>query len=1118
MGKRPRTPHFIAGIGDGNVHDGNGNRGDVSRLRGNKDFRNNNVDENYNPTEDISARHEQNHRPPNYYNRKDFHRIEENDRSNRDSADSRRDTFHDPKMVIPVMDLNLDLDNMNGGMGIDIISKPVDSNGLWQVSAFAFLGVIVVIAIVLHFVAETSSSASNNNKNKAINKNSSSNPRHHSGSNSRPYQYRRRQRQRRMQKLRKKKTDDWSDDEEPIQNGAGLLSMGSSVYSSFDTGTVARVGNGNSSFDDGPPDHTYPHNEYDYNDYEYENEYDNNHNRSVYHQSNYYQEPNSYLSAQDISHRRTGTTSTRDSYDYYATNNTQPPAQAMGKSAAGVVPTYKSPSASKYLMESSTSSTKTSSIYRSVATPHSYSSTGSSPRQWQRRRPQQNTSYNYSSNDSVSSPIWEMNPNGNKSSNSGSSNNKQGRKNSNTTVTTSSTSRLSNQRPPSPEGFTVGSALSWRHEMDDTKTLSDDPTSSLLQQPTLVTPRKNNLAQGLDDIVVANRPTELGARLLDSGSRFSSFASIGDIEVEESQDPTDFLVENKTEDGIETVNDRDSTSKTWSHASGGGYGAIDRFEASSAQSQSSHLSLSPNSNNIGSPSRSMYEGSYGSSVHSQRLQEMHQKSLLLTPGNCEETPIIGNARKTIAFNDRGLDAAALLPISGEVGTEIVVQRIPYVPQLQKEYDTDGGLSPILLSTDPPPSPPPRSIIMDELRLVEMETGNSSSQWNIENSESSNHEDHASFAVDYEANQLDPSTAEMESSEHGSNSYAGSDISIPSGDPRKSIVHKRRNLTMSTDAAASLQSSIDFDELQLQEVIGGGGFGQVWKATWRGTPVAVKVLTGSAQNTHIAKAILEEFKAEINLLKGMRHPNICLYMGACLTPPNRAIITELAANGSAWDSLRLPLSAPYTAADGTPRGSWPLRLYLPGQHGIPPSSNGSSLGSRISAPIPPRGTWPWELVKRVSCGAARGMAYLHSGNPPVLHRDLKSANLLLDESYTTKVCDFGLSRLKAQARSMTANCGTVQWMAPEVLANRSYDEKADVYSFGIIVWELLSRECPYEGMTAIQCALAVLNRDKRPEIPKWCPPGLHALIKSCIKKEPSDRPTFTEIIVALDALG
>jgi serine/threonine protein kinase len=235
----------------------------------------------------------------------------------------------------------------------------------------------------------------------------------------------------------------------------------------------------------------------------------------------------------------------------------------------------------------------------------------------------------------------------------------------------------------------------------------------------------------------------------------------------------------------------------------------------------------------------------------------------------------------------------------------------------------------------------------------------------------------------------------------------------------------------------------------------------------------------------------------------------------MNPPNRAIVTELAANGSVWDSLRLPLMPPYVPADGTQKGAWPLKLYIPDQHGAPPSSTGIS---RVSAPIPPKGTWPWMLVKRVANGAARGMAYLHSGNPPVLHRDLKSANLLLDESYTTKVCDFGLSRLKAQARrSMTGNCGTVQWMAPEVLANMSYDEKADVFSFGIILWELLTRECPYDGMTAIQCALAVLNRDKRPEIPKWCPPALHALIKACVKKEPDLRPSFAQIILALDAM-
>jgi serine/threonine protein kinase len=94
---------------------------------------------------------------------------------------------------------------------------------------------------------------------------------------------------------------------------------------------------------------------------------------------------------------------------------------------------------------------------------------------------------------------------------------------------------------------------------------------------------------------------------------------------------------------------------------------------------------------------------------------------------------------------------------------------------------------------------------------------------------------------------------------------------------------------------------------------------------------------------------------------------------------------------------------------------------------------------------------------------------------------------------------------------------VQWMSVEVLANQSYNEKADVFSYGIICWELLTRQCPYDDMSAIQCALAVLNRDHRPEIPKWCPPPLHALIRSCVKRNPDERPSFPQIILALDSM-
>ena len=352
--------------------------------------------------------------------------------------------------------------------------------------------------------------------------------------------------------------------------------------------------------------------------------------------------------------------------------------------------------------------------------------------------------------------------------------------------------------------------------------------------------------------------------------------------------------------------------------------------------------------------------------------------------------------------------------------------MPFVPNLTAEHHTIPQHQQHLIHHELPP----QSVNLDQLLQLDrsIESGNIS-HWaeQIVSKESQQIQNRLFPGGVISDNNIRDSV--MEASNRGDRcgneavSLDTTTSTIPSNDPRKGIHHKREDLTDFTDSAASLQGSIDFAELKLVEVIGGGGFGQVWKANWRGTPVAVKVLTGSAQSRHVPRPVLEEFAAEINLLKGMRHPNICLYMGACLEPPNRAIITELAANGSLWDALRLPLTPPYVPCDGLSRNGWPDCLYEPDErYGAPPT-----FVSQPRIIIPPKGTWHWVLVKRVAFGAARGLSYLHGGKIPVLHRDLKSANILLDESYTAKVCDFGLSRLKAQERSMTGNCGTVQWM-------------------------------------------------------------------------------------------
>ena len=144
--------------------------------------------------------------------------------------------------------------------------------------------------------------------------------------------------------------------------------------------------------------------------------------------------------------------------------------------------------------------------------------------------------------------------------------------------------------------------------------------------------------------------------------------------------------------------------------------------------------------------------------------------------------------------------------------------------------------------------------------------------------------------------------------------------------------------------------------------------QVWKGTWRGTPVAVKVLSATCQQ-HIAPAVLQAFRDEVGMLARLRHPNICLFLGASLTPPNRAIVTELVSRGSLWDVLRMP------------------KLSLFGAQEV--------AGSQWAVP-----EWVARRILADTCG---GLVYLHGHSPtPIIHRDMKSANLLLDDSFHVKV--------------------------------------------------------------------------------------------------------------------
>jgi len=194
---------------------------------------------------------------------------------------------------------------------------------------------------------------------------------------------------------------------------------------------------------------------------------------------------------------------------------------------------------------------------------------------------------------------------------------------------------------------------------------------------------------------------------------------------------------------------------------------------------------------------------------------------------------------------------------------------------------------------------------------------------------------------------------------------------------------------------------------------------------------------------------------------------------------------------------------------------------------------------------PQKSYPWSSIVDMAKDTAAGLVYLHGHNPPILHRDLKSANLLIDKSGGVKVCDFGLARVKESVNTMTGQVGTYQWMAPEVLANERYTEKADVYSFGIILWEMATRQCPYDGMNAIQAAMAVLREselplplspyvylllfllllllltrldpDLRPPVAGAVPAPLNELMVACWDQSDARRPTMREALAMLSAM-
>lgn len=253
--------------------------------------------------------------------------------------------------------------------------------------------------------------------------------------------------------------------------------------------------------------------------------------------------------------------------------------------------------------------------------------------------------------------------------------------------------------------------------------------------------------------------------------------------------------------------------------------------------------------------------------------------------------------------------------------------------------------------------------------------------------------------------------------------------------------------------------IDRSEIKIEGKVQEGAFGEVFKGVWLGNDVAIKKFR--KRNKNITKQNLE---AEVEILKNLRHPNILLYMGVCISDNDYLMITEFMENGSLFDHIHLKKT---------------------------------KIGPSLFV----------DMIEDI----VLGMFYLHGRK--VLHCDLKSSNILVDSNWNIKLADFGLSRIyKTTKQHRRARIGTPNWMAPEVIKGEKYTDASDVYSFGMCLWEMIAHKVPYQGLTFPQITgLVGYNPNHRVETPPDCHPVFKKMIEDCTQYDPKLRPSFKDIM-------
>eukprot|EP01089_Gocevia_fonbrunei_P009359 TRINITY_DN2163_c0_g1_i6.p1 TRINITY_DN2163_c0_g1~~TRINITY_DN2163_c0_g1_i6.p1 ORF type:complete len:488 (+),score=108.41 TRINITY_DN2163_c0_g1_i6:436-1899(+) len=291
----------------------------------------------------------------------------------------------------------------------------------------------------------------------------------------------------------------------------------------------------------------------------------------------------------------------------------------------------------------------------------------------------------------------------------------------------------------------------------------------------------------------------------------------------------------------------------------------------------------------------------------------------------------------------------------------------------------------------------------------------------------------------------------------------------------SLVLKKDGLVPSGSVIEKYSWEVEPEDIEEgMKMIGAGGFGIVYKGRFRRTDVAVKMLEGWKHCGPKEKDdLLKDFRKEVDILARLRHQNIVQFYAACVDPDKDVfILTEWADNGDLFNFLQKNKTS-----------TWRQRLSF-------------------------------------AMDSARGLVYLHENKPVLLHRDMKSLNILIDRNYVAKLCDFGLSKDTSELATSAENrkFGSLKWVAPELFKGEAHTLYTDVYAFGVVLYELASTKEPWEGLNSIIQIYNKVSAGERPSF-EGCTvdPEFKQLIDECWQQDPSGRPMMGKILDRLEAI-